>query len=203
MKEKPFFIPRIPLNEEGLCAHATIESAARAFKIKNIKQDDLHIHVNDPDWGTEPEELIEMARDVIDDTHILAKDKWRLNEVKSLLESSRAVLIIDITDCLDRVDKTSGEKVAGVDGHYVILSRIIYINNEPYALLIDPSKDEIVVEGNYDVITTNTENEYFLPFRILDKLWVDDKKDMSLNDHWGLVLLHPKDDPAILEEFRK
>jgi len=203
MKERNFFIPRIPLNEEGLCAHATIESAARAFKISHIHQDDLHIHVGDPDWGTEPGELIEMAKEFLPDTHIFARENWNLEELDKLLMEKRVVIILDVTDSLDRVDKVLDQKVDTVDGHYVILSKLVKIDNTIYALILDPSKDQIVIEGSHGIINTNQENVYFIPYENLDKLWVDDKKDGSLNDHWALVLLHPDDDPGVLDQFRK
>jgi hypothetical protein len=203
MKERIFFIPRIPLDEEGLCAHATIESAARAFKIKHIHQDDLHIHVGDPSWGTEPAELTEMSKELLPDDHIFAKEKWTFDEISSLLGQARVVIVLDVTDCLDRVSKITGEHVNEVDGHYVILSKLVKMENTTHALIIDPSKEEIVVEGSYGIINTNQENVYLIPFEVLDRLWIDDKKDGSLNDHWALVMLHPDDDPGVLDRFRK
>jgi hypothetical protein len=203
MKEQNFYIPRIPLNEAGLCAHALVEGGAQAFEINHIHQNDLHAHVADPDWGTEPIELYEMARDFLPDNHILAKEHWQLKEVRKLLSSARVVMILDVTDCLERVDKVLDKKVDGVDGHYVTLSKLVEINNTLYGLIIDPSKDEIVIEGNYGVINTNQENVYFIPYHILDRIWIDSKKDGSINDHWALVMLHPEDDPLVLEEFKR
>jgi hypothetical protein len=203
MRETYFYIPRIPLNEAGKCAHGTIESGAQAFEIKHIKQKDLHIHVLDPEWGTEPDELAEMPRSFLPDSHILVREHWKQEEVEKLLSSARVVMVLDVTDCLERVDKVLGKKVDGVDGHYIILAQLKEIQKVPYALIIDPSKDEIVVEGNYGVINTREENVYYIPYDVLDKLWVDDKKDGSLNDHWALVMLHPDDDPAVLDQFRK
>ncbi|MCX6704422.1 MAG: hypothetical protein NTZ07_03165 [Candidatus Woesebacteria bacterium] len=203
MVESNFFIPRIPLDDAGLCAHATIESAASAFGIVHIHQKDLHPHVSNPEWGTEPSELVKMSKAFLPDSNIFAREHWDLTETKKLLSSARVVMVLDVIDCLERVDKVLGKKVEGVDGHYIILAKIVEIQEKPYALIIDPSKDEIVVEGNYGVINTNQENVYFMPFDVLEKIWIDDKKDGSLNDHWALVMLHPDDDPAILDQFRK
>ena len=110
---------------------------------------------------------------------------------------------MDVTDCLDRVNKITGEPVNDIDGHYVILSKIVKMENTLYALIIDPSKDEIAVEGSNGIINTSQENVYFIPLDVLDRLWIDDKKDGSVNDHWALVMLHPDDNPSILDKFRK
>lgn len=203
MKENIFFVPRIPLDEPGLCAHATIESMAKAFDINHIKQRHLHVHVSDPEWGTEPEELEKMAKCFLKNDHFFSKENWTFNDVSCLFNSTiRVGMILDVTDSLERINKVTNEKVTDVDGHYIILASLKEINNKPYGLIIDPSKEEIVIEGENGIINTSQENVYFIPYEILDTIWIDDKKNGLVNDHWALVMVHPDDNPSILDELK-
>jgi len=203
MKEIVLATPRIPLDAPGLCAHATVEQGLVKFGITDNNQNKMHINVKNPDWGTEPDEIFEMAKMSLKSDHILQKTNWNFKEIKKLISIARVNIILDVTDCLDRIDKIDGKKVEGVDGHYIILETIVNISGLEYGLIIDPSKDEIVQGTSHGIITTNEENVYFIPLSELDLIWQDDKKDGSINNHWALVMLHPDDNSNILDQFRK
>ncbi len=198
MKETDFIVQRIPLDKPGLCAHALVVSTAQAFGIDLACQKDMHVHVADPIWGTEPSEITKMAQTILPDSHICVKEGWTFRELTELFDKGRIVVILDVTDMLSRFDKVLQEEVGKdkVDGHYVILAGI----HNRMAVIIDPSADEIVHEDNSDeqnfgVKTTDCDNIYLLPPASLEKMWWDTNKNGTINDHWALVMLHPDDDP--------
>jgi hypothetical protein len=206
MPEKEnFIIPRIPLDKPGLCAHALIVSGAQAFEVIHTCQKDMHVHVKDPKWGTEPIEITKMARTILPDSHICVKEGWNFDELTKLFDEGRIVAVLDVTDMLSRYDKVLKSEVGKdeVDGHYVTLAGI----HDGMAVIVDPSADEIVHEGknnddNFGVRLTDCENIYLLPLSSLDEMWHDTKKDGTLNDHWALVMLHPDDDASVLEKYK-
>ncbi len=200
-----FIIQRIPLDAPGLCAHALVISGAQAFRIGHVCQKDMHAHVKDPVWGTEPSEITKMAQMILLDSHICVKEDWTFTEFTELFDRGRVVVTLDVTDTLSRFDKVLQKEVGKdkIDGHYVILKGI---HNE-MALISDPSADEIVHEDNTSgeglgVITTKDENIYYLPLHSLDKMWWDTYKNGKKNNHWAIVMLHPDDDPMILDKYR-
>lgn len=191
-----FIIPRIPLDAEGLCAHATIESANIAFGLPKITQDLLSRFVTDSNWGTEPTELINMARSILPVDHIIFGKNFSLQKLQNIFEKYRAVIILDITDKLNRISKKTGKCVNDVDGHYVIFAGIV----DEMAIIIDPSADEIATDqGIYSkklgLVLTDCENIYKLPISSLESIWNDTKKDGSINNKWALIMIHPDDDP--------
>ncbi len=199
-ENEDFTIQRIPLNTESWCGHALIHSAAISFNIAHVCQKDLHNYVSDPNWGTEKGELYKMARSFLPKDHILMKENWSKEDLDKLNEKARVVVILDTTDILKRVSNITGKIVNDVDGHY-----ISYLGN---GLIIDPSAEEIVVgpdtePENKGVILTDCPNIYYLSDEILEKIWFDTNKNGSINKHLALVMLHPDDDPSILEEYRK
>jgi hypothetical protein len=204
-EQENFIIPRIPLDEAGLCAHALIVSASKSFEIKHTCQKDMHVHVKDPKWGTEHIEIIKMAKTILPESHICAKEGWNIEELSKLLDEGRVVIILDVTDMLSRYDKVLKKEVGKdeIDGHYVTLAGI----NSGMAVIVDPSADEIVHEGkngeyNFGVQLTDCENIYLLPLSSLDKMWWDTEKNGRETNHWALVLLHPDDDSMILDKYR-
>lgn len=204
-QQEHFIIPRIPLDAPGLCAHALVVSCAQAFDIRHTCQKDMHVHVKDPKWGTENAEIKKMAKTILPDSYICEKEGWKFEEFSELFEKGRVVIILDVTDMLTRYDRVIKKEVGKdeIDGHYVILAGI----NGGKAVIVDPSADEIVHEGkdgddNFGVQTTDCENIYLLPLNSLDKMWWDTEKKGRKNYHWALVMLHPDDDPSILEKYR-
>jgi len=195
-------IPRVSLDTPGFCSHANVVAGAKAFGIHHFCQDDIHQYVSDPDWGTEPDEMVEMGLHFLPETHVMARQNWSFKQIEKLLNEARMVVILDITDDLQRVSNITHRLVNNVDGHYVILSGIRDIKGIKYGKIIDPSQEEIVKPGACGAILTEEENVYWLPLDLLDGIWNDENKDGSLNDHWALVMLHPEDDPSILEKYR-
>jgi len=194
-----FIIQRISLNTESWCGHALIHSAAIAFNINHVCQKDLHNFVSDPSWGTEKKELYQMARSFLPATHILMRENWTKNELDELNGKARVVTILDTTDVLVRISNKTGKKVNDVDGHY-----ITYLGN---GLIIDPSAEEIVVgpdtdPANEGVILTDCPNIYYVSDEILERIWTDTNKNGGVNNHLALVILHPDDDPSVLEKYR-
>ncbi len=165
----------------------------------------MHVHVKDPKWGTENIEIIKMAKTILPDFHICVKEGWRFNELSELFDKGRVVIILDVTDMLNRYDKVLKREVEKdeVDGHYVTLAG----THNGMAVIIDPSADEIVQEkkdgeDNYGIQLTDCENIYLLPLSSLDKMWWDTMKNGEINNHWALVMLHPDDNPMILDKYR-
>ena len=59
-KVEKFIIPRILLDEPGLCANALIK---------------------DPKWGMEPVELEKMAKTILPASHVCVKEHWQFEEL--------------------------------------------------------------------------------------------------------------------------
>lgn len=199
---KELNIKRLPLDTPGFCSHADVVAGARALGINHSCQTDIHEYVSDPEWGTEPEEMLKMGRHFVPETHVVVGEHWSFYALEKLLTEARVVVILDIEDNLARFSKSEKIPVNDVDGHYVILAEIKDIDGIKYGKVIDPSKDEIVQPGSYGAILTEEENVYYLPLTELDYIWHDTKKDGSLNDHWAMVMLHPDDDPSVLAKYR-
>lgn len=195
-------ITRIPLDTEDFCSHADVIAGARAFNINHSCQTDIHKYVSDPVWGTEPEEMLKMGNHFLPETHVFAREHWNFYTLEKLLTEARVIVILDIEDNLARFDKVKKVPVNNVDGHYVILAEIKNIDGIKHGKIIDPSKDEIVQAGSYGAVLTDEENVYYLPLTELDYIWHDTNKDGSLNDHWAMVMLHPDDDPSVLDSYR-
>jgi hypothetical protein len=203
--KKEFFISRQTLEEEGYCAPATVRSVALAFGFNNYSLKDMKKHISNPAWGTKPTEIVDMFSDILPKKYILAKENWTFNELEEVVNCPEKVgIVVDITDKLKRFSKTDGKFVSEdiVDGHYVIVSAIVNINDTKYALIIDGSKDEIVQKGE-GLILTNYENIYFVKQCLFESMWSDENFDGSKNFHWACVAVHPADNPLVLEKYSK
>ena len=201
---KEFNIQRISLFGEGYCGTGFVETIVAACGITDYKQNQMLKYISDIGWGIEPQEIVSMLSERIPATHLVAKENWDFDEVKDLLCKGRVGMGLDVTDILYRVDKVTGSPVPPdkIDGHYILLEDIVNINGTDYVVVIDSSKDEIV-QPQKGVIITEWENIYLVSESLFKQMWYDVNKDGSINKCWGVAVLHPEDDPSILEEFRK
>ena len=201
MKETDPDILRIPLIKIDYCAPAGVQ-APLCFFGKIVTQEGLSCFVKDFGWGTEPIEAQSMSEFCLGKKHVLAQEDWDIDVLSELISNNRVAAVLDLTDELERKCIVEDHTVADIDGHYVGWDKTKVIHGKKYARIVDPSYEDVVVEGTKGAILTEENNVYWLPLESLVEMWHDKNKNETENYHWALVMLHPDDDPSVLEKYR-
>jgi hypothetical protein len=187
----PIFVNRVPMEKPGECGLAVIKALCDAFGVP-VDFKTLRSRFGNRDFeelGAEPEEVEKMAADLFGEKNFVAKQGWTLDELKRQLSDPHSLAILNIIQDFDLYDKNTKEYLADPDGHYVVASKFLNINGADFVLILDPSKNQVVVGGRG--IICLQENCYLLPKDQLEEIWKDTKNDGSMNDHWALVAKRP------------
>lgn len=194
-------IQRIPRVFEGFCGLPLLQTAAQTFGIPTYSQSEMLKYISNRSWGSDQDEMRNIACTMFPETHVLAKEDWTFRDLIKILRE-RVVVIANMTDILPRYDIDLKRPVPhdAADGHYVIIRSVTRVDGEYHVNIIDPSRDEIVQPAKG--IAVCGENVYSLCATRFMSIWCDLKKNGYLNWHWLMVMLDPKEDPRILDKHR-